>query len=109
MSGLAQRACEKCTKDTPAMSPQDIEAYLQYLPEWALRADGKAITRRFAFRNFKQALAFVNQLGELAEKEFHHPDIALGWGYAEVTFMTHSIDGLHPNDFILAARTDALA
>lgn len=108
MSELAQRACEKTNKDSVAMSRGDVESYVQQLNGWELRADGKAITRRITFKNFKLALAFVNQLGELAEKEFHHPDIALGWGYAEVTYMTHSLDGLHINDFIMAARTDAL-
>src|SRR5690606_13312487 len=109
MNGLAQRVCEKCGKDSAPMSKAAIAAELPKLDGWELRADGKAITRRFAFKNFNQALDFVNRLGELAEKEFHHPDIALGWGYAEVTFMTHSIDGLHINDFIMAARADALA
>lgn len=108
MSNLAQKTCEKCTKETAPATRAEVEAFLRELPEWKLREDGKAITRSFAFKNFKQALAFVNALGELAEKEFHHPDIKLGWGYAEVTYMTHSIDGLHLNDFILAARTDAL-
>lgn len=108
MSGLAQKACEKCTKDSKPMTRDEIEAALPGLAGWRLRADGKAISRRLDFRNFKQALDFVNRLAELAEKEFHHPDIALGWGYAEVTFTTHSIDGLHINDFIMAARTDAL-
>lgn len=108
MTELAQRACEKCTKDTVALSRPEAEALMSQLPEWQLHNDTKGITRRFAFKNFKLALAFVNALGELAEKEFHHPDIKLGWGYAEVTYMTHSIDGLHGNDFIMAARTDAL-
>lgn len=108
MSALAQQACEKCTKDTMALTPEMAQMQLKHLHDWELRADCKAITRHFKFKNFKQALAFVNALGELAEKEFHHPDIALGWGYATVTYMTHSIDGLHINDFIMAARTDAL-
>jgi 4a-hydroxytetrahydrobiopterin dehydratase len=108
MAELAQRDCEKCGKDTPAMSRDAALALMAQLPEWQLHDDAKGITRRFAFRNFKQSLAFVNALGVLAEAEFHHPDIKLGWGYAEVTYMTHSIDGLHINDFILAARTDAL-
>lgn len=108
MTQLAQRACEPCTKDMPALRKDEAQVMMAQLPEWRLHDDAKRISRRFAFKNFKQALAFVNALGELAEKEFHHPDIALGWGYAEVTFMTHSIDGLHLNDFIMAARTDAL-
>lgn len=108
MNSLAARSCEPCTKDMPALPMEEIQALLMQLPEWAVLADGKAIGRRFAFKNFKQALAFVNAVGEMAEAEFHHPDIKLGWGYAEITFMTHSIDGLHLNDFILAARVDGL-
>lgn len=108
MSELASRACEKSTKDTKAMTVDEAKALLPQLDGWQLHDDAKGITHRFAFKNFKQALAFVNALGELAESEFHHPDIKLGWGYAEVTYMTHSIDGLHINDFIMAARTDAL-
>lgn len=108
MSALAQRECEKSTKEARPMVREEALRHLRDVHGWELRADSKAITRKFSFKNFKQALAFVNALGELAEKEFHHPDIALGWGYAEVTYMTHSIDGLHINDFIMAARTDAL-
>lgn len=108
MTDLAQKTCEKCTKNTLPLSKEEANALLQQLPHWAMDAENKSISRRFEFRNFKQALAFVNALGALAEAEFHHPDMKLGWGYAEVTFMTHSIDGLHVNDFILAARTDAL-
>lgn len=109
MLSLASRVCEPCTKDMPALLQEEIRALLVQLPGWDLQVDGKAISRRFAFKNFKQALAFVNAVGELAEAEFHHPDIKLGWGYAEITFTTHSIDGLHVNDFILAARVDGLA
>lgn len=108
MPSLAARACEPCTKDMPALPPEEVQALRGLLPEWTLQQDGKAISRRFAFKNFKQALAFVNAAGELAEAEFHHPDIKLGWGYAEITFTTHSINGLHVNDFILAARVDGL-
>lgn len=108
MPELAQRACEKCGKDSAAMPRNEAEALMAQLPEWQLHGDTKGLTRRFAFKNFKQALAFVNAVGDVAEAEFHHPDIKVGWGYAEITYMTHSIDGLHINDFILAARTDGL-
>jgi 4a-hydroxytetrahydrobiopterin dehydratase len=108
MNPLAKRACEACTKDMPALAASEAKGMMDQLPDWRLSEDAKRISRRFAFKNFKQALAFVNALAELAEAEFHHPDITLGWGYAGVTFTTHSIDGLHLNDFIMAARADTL-
>lgn len=109
MPSLATRACEPCTKDMPALPQEEARALLTQLPEWELQPEGRAISRRFTFKNFRKALAFVNAVGELAEAEFHHPDIKLGWGYAEITFTTHSINGLHMNDFILAARVDGLS
>jgi 4a-hydroxytetrahydrobiopterin dehydratase len=66
------------------------------------------LEREFKFKNFKQALAFANQVAELAEAEFHHPAILLEWGKVTVTWWTHAIKGLHKNDFICAAKTDAL-
>ncbi|MCH2546033.1 MAG: 4a-hydroxytetrahydrobiopterin dehydratase [Alphaproteobacteria bacterium] len=108
MNALAQRTCEKSTKETLPLTAAEANAELKQLPEWQLAANAKSISRHYKFKNFKQAIAFVNVVGEMAEKEFHHPDIKLGWGYADITYMTHSIDGLHINDFIMAARTDAL-
>ena len=66
------------------------------------------LRREFTFRNFKEALAFTNRLGELAEAEFHHPAILTEWGKVTVSWWTHKIGGLHRNDFIMAARTDQL-
>lgn len=109
MSALAAEKCTPCSKSTPPLAWADAALLLVELPGWELVQDGKAISRRFAFKNFVEALSFVNYLGELAEGVNHHPDIKLGWGYAEVLFQTHSIGGLHRNDFILAAQTNALA
>ncbi|PYV62364.1 MAG: 4a-hydroxytetrahydrobiopterin dehydratase [Acidobacteria bacterium] len=66
------------------------------------------LTRQFKFPDFKQALAFVNRVGELAEEQGHHPDILLAWGKAEITLWTHKIDGLTESDFIMAAKIDRL-
>ena len=66
------------------------------------------LERRFAFKTFAAALAFVNRVGDLAEQEGHHPDIVFGWGYASVLFYTHKIGGLHENDFIMAAKVSEL-
>ncbi len=74
------------------------------IPGWQLRPDGKEISRQLKFKNFKDALAFVNRVGELAEAEGHHPDLELGWGRVGVKLSTHAVEGLSLNDFILAAK-----
>ncbi len=71
--------------------------------------DGRAIRRRFQFKDFMSALAFVQKLATVAESEGHHPDLMLGWGYVEVVLWTHSITGLHENDFIIASKINDLA
>ena len=77
-------------------------------PEWELRDDARRIDRTFRFRNFREALAFVQRVGELAETEGHHPDISFGWGYATVSLSTKKIKGLHENDFIMASKIDRM-
>jgi 4a-hydroxytetrahydrobiopterin dehydratase len=74
---------------------------------WSI-VDEHHITKTFKFPNFLEALKFVNQIGEIAEKEWHHPDIYLAWGKVRVDSWTHKIDGLTENDFILAAKLDAV-
>jgi 4a-hydroxytetrahydrobiopterin dehydratase len=85
-----------------------VKEVMGQIPEWALIVeDGERKLRRaFAFPNFVRALGFANQVGGIAEEEGHHPVITLTWGRASVTWYTHSIDGLHRNDFIMAAKTD---
>ncbi|MDG1287817.1 MAG: 4a-hydroxytetrahydrobiopterin dehydratase [Rickettsiales bacterium] len=75
---------------------------------WELAASGKSISRRWIFSNFVESLAFINKLGEMAEEANHHPDIAFGWGYADVTFTTHDSDSLSDNDITMAEKTNAL-
>ena len=77
-------------------------------PEWVLRDDARRIERTFRFRNFREALAFVQRVGELAETEGHHPDISSGWGYATVSLSTKKIKGLHENDFIMPSKIDRM-
>ena len=107
MSGLADRRCVPCSSDVPALEGAELEALRRQVPEWEV-VDGHHLKKRFTFANFIEALSFVNRLGELAEEQGHHPDIAFGWGYAEVTVFTHAIGGLSENDFILAAKADRL-
>ncbi len=91
-----------------ALSAEQVQQYLQQLPGWSLADTGKAIKKRFEFSNFAQALAYTNMLGEKAEAMNHHPDLALGWGYVEVTFTTHDIGGLQQNDFVMANEAEAI-
>lgn len=76
-------------------------------PSWKL-VDRHHIERMFSFKDFKEALAFTNKVGEIAEKEGHHPDIFLSWGKVKIVLWTHKIDGLSESDFILAAKFDKI-
>ncbi len=92
------------------MSPlttDQIEELHKQVPLWSVK-DNHEISRRFKFKNFAEALAFVNKVGTLAESEGHHPDISFGWGYVTITLSTHAVDGLSENDFILAAKIDLI-
>lgn len=107
--GLDQKKCVPCEGGVAALAPDRVKAMLADVPGWELAEDGKSIRRRFKLKNFKAALALVNKAGEVAEAEGHHPDIRLGWGYAEFKMWTHSIGGLHENDFIMASKINALS
>ena len=105
-SALASKQCTPCRGGVPPLDRDEAERLRVQVPEWTLSEDATRIQRTYKFGNFVEALAFVNQVGELAEAEGHHPDITFGWGYATVLFYTHKIKGLHENDFIMAARVD---
>ena len=105
MSELASKNCVPCKGGVPPLAGKELEALAKQVPEWKV-LDGHHITRAFKFKNFVDALAFVNKVGALAEQQGHHPDIFLAWGKAEVTTWTHSINGLTESDFILAAKID---
>jgi len=108
-SALAQKSCTPCRGGVPPLSRDEAEKLRTQAPDWDLVDDARRIERKFRFDNFVQALAFVNKVGELAEREGHHPDITFGWGYATISLYTHKIKGLHENDFIMAAKVDRLA
>jgi len=84
-----------------------LEDLAKQVPEWKV-VEGHHIVRSFIFPDFRQALAFVNKVGEVAESQGHHPDILLAWGKAEISIWTHKINGLTESDFILAAKIDKL-
>jgi 4a-hydroxytetrahydrobiopterin dehydratase len=106
---LDQKKCVPCEGGVMALTASEAKAMLGQVPGWEFANDGKAIKRRFKFKNFKAAIAFVNKVGEIAESEGHHPDIMLGWGYAEFLMWTHAIGGLHENDFVMASKINALS
>jgi 4a-hydroxytetrahydrobiopterin dehydratase len=90
------------------MKGKELQQILQQVPQWKA-IDEHHITRTFTFPDFKQALDFVNRVGEIAEQQGHHPDILLTWGKAGSTLWTHKIDGLTQSDFIMAAKIDKVA
>jgi 4a-hydroxytetrahydrobiopterin dehydratase len=109
MTELAAKTCTPCKGGTPPMGEDEARTYLADAPGWELHDQGRRIERTFRFKNFQQALEFVNRVGALAEAEQHHPDVCFGWGYARVSLHTHKIKGLHENDFIMAAKISELA
>jgi 4a-hydroxytetrahydrobiopterin dehydratase len=107
MSELASRACVPCRGGVPPLKGEEITKLLGELKAWSVVSEHHLI-KVFKLRDFKEALEFVNRIGELAEEQGHHPDICFGWGRVEITIWTHKIDGLTESDFILAAKIDAL-
>jgi 4a-hydroxytetrahydrobiopterin dehydratase len=110
-TSLASEHCVACRKDAPQVTPDEIDALKPAIPEWNLvTRDGiRQLERMYRFPNFREALAFTNRVGGLAEEEKHHPALLTEWGKVTVTWYTHKIRGLHRNDFIMAAKTDELA
>ena len=111
MTQLSEQQCEACSWDAPHVTDDELETLRRDIPEWEMvERDGiKQLERVFKFRNFKQALAFTNLVGEIAEEAGHHPALLTEWGKVTVTWWSHEMKGLHKNDFILAARTDKVA
>lgn len=107
MSELASKTCVPCRGGVPPMKGDELNRYLSQVKGWKA-INEHHLTKAFTFPDFKQALAFVNRVGAIAEEQGHHPDILLTWGKAEVTTWTHKIDGLTESDFILAAKIDQL-
>lgn len=108
-TGLAEKVCTPCRGGIPPLPREAAEQYRLQVPDWSLVDDATRIERTFRFGNFRAAFTFVTAAAELAEAEGHHPDISFGWGYATVSLRTKKIRGLHENDFIMAAKLDAVA
>lgn len=108
MSGLTDRHCVPCEGGTVPLKGAGIEEYYQALSGWSVEEE-RSLAKMYQCKDFAEALAFVNAIGEIAEAEGHHPDIDLfGWNKVALTLSTHAIGGLSVNDFILAAKIDAM-
>jgi len=110
MARLADLTPEEVASGSPTITPGDMAGYLAQVPAWnVVDRDGmRHLERVFPFPDFAAALAFTNRVGALAEQYGHHPAITTEWGKVTVAWWTHSVGGLHLNDFIMAAKTDEL-
>jgi 4a-hydroxytetrahydrobiopterin dehydratase len=111
MTELANQKCEACRRGAPTVTEDEMETLKPQVPEWTVveREGIPRLERVFEFPDFVQALAFTNQVGDIAEQEGHHPALLTEWGCVTVTWWTHKIRGLHRNDFVMAAKTDEVA
>ena len=107
-STLAERECLPCRGGTPPLQGEDLRRLHAALGESWQVAEGKRLEKEFRFPDFREALAFANKVGGLAERVNHHPDITIAWGRAQVVIWTHKIGGLSEADFVFAAKVDAL-
>ena len=105
---LADKKCVPCRGGVPPLRGKELEKFHVGVPKWTVTNEHH-LHREFRFPDFKQALEFVNRVGEVAEAEGHHPDILLTWGKVELTLWTHKIDGLTESDFIMAAKIERLS
>ena len=111
MSDLHNKNCIPCRGGVPAFDLTEIHKYLKKIDGWDVKKNKENsffLEKNFKFEDFLKSQNFVNKVGDIAEKEGHHPDISFGWGYAEVKIFTHKINGLVESDFILAAKIDKI-
>jgi len=109
MTDLRDRTCQACATGTPPLeATRAMELLARLSPGWAIAEDGRSIWRSFGFADFYETMAFVNAIAWIANAQDHHPDLEVGYDHCRVTFSTHSVGGLSDNDFICAAKVDAL-
>ena len=105
---LVEKNCVPCSGKTPPLEVDEAQRLLQGVEGWQMLEDASLLLREFTFPDFKSAFAFVSRVSTLAEQEGHHPDVAFGWGYCSIALQTHAIQALHEDDFILAAKINAI-
>ncbi len=103
---LAQKTCVACHGGVPPLPAEEAVSLLGQLDGWEL-VNNHHLTKSYRFKNFTEALAFVDRVGAIADEQNHHPDIYLAWGKVRIEIWTHKIDGLTESDFIFAAKIDA--
>ena len=111
MSDLANKKCIPCEGGIPPFDTTEIHKYLKKVDGWNVKNDEDKsfyLSKEFKFKDFIESQSFVNKVGNISEKEGHHPDILFGWGYCKIKIFTHSIKGLAESDFILAAKIDKI-
>src|SRR5262245_23109560 len=108
MEGLASKSCVPCRGGIPPLTADAARTLLRWAVGWRVELNATRLERRFEFRDFVEAIKFVNRVADVAEQEGHHPDIAVHWNRVDLTLWTHKIGGLHENDFILAAKINRL-
>ena len=110
MSELKNKTCVTCSEGLEPIPPGEKHKLLADIPEWEVTADDgiSRLQRTFTFKDFKSAIAFTNKVGELAEVEQHHPKLVTEWGKVTVIWWTHTVNGVHMNDFIMAGKTNVL-
>ena len=110
MSTLAEESLTLCRKDNPALSAPERTTLLSRLEGWEITAEANVsrLRRVFTFGDYTSALAFTQEVASAAEQANHHPAILLEWGRVTISWWTHTIQGLHRNDFIMAARCDRI-
>ena len=108
MAELSKQHCEACRADAPLISDEELRELMPQIPDWQVIVvdDIMQLQREYSFKNFAEAMAFSNRVGEIAEAVDHHPAILTEWGRVTVTWWSHKIRGLHKSDLIMAARTD---
>lgn len=109
MSTLIEKHCAACEGGVESLNSVAVNDLLKKVDGWQASDDHKQISKRFQFKNFYRTMAFVNAIAWIANRENHHPDLAVGYDYCEVAWTTHAIDGLSENDFICAAKIDQMA
>lgn len=107
-SDLAKKSCVPCSGGVPPLKGKELQELASQLPPWTV-VEEHHLHREYKFKNFKEALEFVNRVGEVAETEGHHPDIWFTWGKVKIDILTHAIDGLTESDFVLAAKIEELS
>jgi 4a-hydroxytetrahydrobiopterin dehydratase len=108
MSELLRKHCKPCEGGVVPLSIVEAEGLLKNCKHWELKEEGRAIVRHFQFKNYYETMAFVNAIAWMAHHEDHHPDLEVGYNYCRVKYTTHAINGLSENDFICAAKVNAL-